>query len=86
MASKSSKRQAYIALTAIENSSGSMRWEAGSQINLTDEQAIKLLSNGLVEPMAGTKPPELPKPPATIVEPGQNADLDSDAVTEVKDN
>jgi len=80
------RRQKYIALTNIENESGSMRWMMGSEINLTNEQAIKLLSNGLVEPCEGTKPPDLRKPPATIVEPGENADLDGEAVTEVKDS
>lgn len=79
-------RQAYITLTVIENNAGTMRWEAGSQINLTDAQAIRLLEKSLVEPMEGTTPPELPKPKVSVVQPGQNADLDSDEVTEVKDN
>ena len=74
------RRQAYIALTAIESDTpqGTVRWLPGALIWMTDDKAIIYLQKGgLIEPAEGTIPPDLPKPPVTLVEAGQSADWDS---------
>ena len=82
------RRQAYIALTAIEGDTeqGTIRWLPGSLVWMSDETAlIYLAKGGIIEPAEGTIPPTLPKPPLTIVEAGQSADWDSGALVAVEE-
>lgn len=80
VATSEPRRQAYIALTAIESDTpqGTVRWLPGALIWMTDDKAlIYLQKGGLIEPAEGTIPPDLPKPTVAIVEAGQSADWDS---------